>query len=261
MNVATNADRLRNGGQCNTAIKEYERALAIFEKLGDIHGAAECQHMIGVCFKMQDAIDQAVDALMKAERRYTRAGDRVGVGRVYRDLGICYGYRGEPAEALKWLSKSEATLRNEEIPAELGITQAKIGESYLSAKQYDAADEWIRRGLVTIRTQGHWFYEMTALLHLGQLLLAIDQPSEAVTTLWAAQAMIADNGGGDQHERRLAQIYGQLARGYLLLGNSSEASRLIKRTESLLTRMDSSAQRVVRRDIDLEALQSELSAA
>ena len=261
VHAAAKADRLRNGGRCNDAIKEYERAKAIFDKIGDRHAGAECQHMIGVCFKMLDVTDQAISALLKAERLYRKAGDRSGVGRAYRDIGICHSYRANHAEALIWLLKSEAILRTEASPAELGITQAKIGEIYLKTMDYQVAEDWLRKGLATIRIHGHWFYEMTALMHLGQLLLAIDQPSDSVTTLRAAQAIILDNRDSANYGRRLAQIYGQLAHGYLQLGDRSDAAQLAERAEALLAHMDAKVQAVVRREIDLPSIRSALLAA
>jgi tetratricopeptide (TPR) repeat protein len=217
--------------------------------------------MIGVCFKMQHAFKEAVTALSSAQSLYNQMGDRTGVGRVLRDLGICYDHQGEHRAAMRWLRKSEAILQNSGEPAELGITQVKIGESFAELGHRSSAARWLNRGLAVLRTTEQWFYEITALKHLGKLQLDLGDSNQAITTLWAAIAIIKEAGAEATTQHRLSQLYGYLVRGYLEVGNRSQATYLLNRVDLILSHMDVKTGEVVSRDLDLTILRDRLRAA
>jgi len=98
---------------------------------------------------MQDKTDAAIQALTIAARLYGQANDEVGIGGSYRDIGICYSHRGDHTEALRWLKKSNTTLRGRlDAIAELGITQTKVGECYFEMGDLPKATEWLEKGLM-----------------------------------------------------------------------------------------------------------------
>lgn len=252
------ADNLRNNGQGLAAVEKYKEAADLYDQADDKQGAAECWHMVGVSYKVENDIDAAVKALEKAAELHHKAGNTVGVGRVYRDIGIAYAYRKQHDKAIEWLEKSEEALRDGGNYAELGITEAKIGLHYLEVEDYDKADQWLERGLATIRKEGHWFYEMTSLLHFAALYLAREAYSDAVTALWAGVGLIRQAGEAEGQKRRLAQIFGLLAHGYLGLGNAVAGANSFKEAVELLRPMADNVSDVVYEDIQAQAFAKQL---
>lgn len=243
------AGNYRDQGQGLDAIEKYKQAAELYEAAGDAAGAAECWHMVGVSYKVENDIDNAIETLEQAAKLHREAGNEVGMGRVYRDIGIAYAYRKEHEPALEWLQKSEEALRDSGAEAELGITEAKLGLHYIHVKEYDQADEWIAKGLMHIRKEGHWFYEMTALSHAAALNLLRDNPSQAVTDLWAGIGLIYGADEQGNQKRRLAQIYGLLAHGYKNIGNTNGGVAYFEKSLALLESMEKNVSEVVLEDI------------
>ncbi|OGY23490.1 MAG: hypothetical protein A2172_04750 [Candidatus Woykebacteria bacterium RBG_13_40_15] len=244
------ADSLRNNGRGLAAIEKYTQAATLYEQQENKKEAAECWHMVGVSYKVENDINHAIETLEKAAKLHNTAGNQVGVGRVHRDIGIAYAYHKEHDKAIDWLEKSEKVLRDSGDYAELGITEAKIGKHYLEINDYNKAEQWLQKGLSTIRKEGHWFYEMTTLLHFGTFYLARKDFGAAATTIWAGIGLIYQAGAKKTQQRRLAQLYGLLAQSYLGLNNPKSGAKFFKKAMDLLTPMDSNVSAVVYEDIN-----------
>jgi len=242
------ADDLRNNGQGLKAIASYSEAKAAYEAADRADKAAECQHMIGVSYKVENDIAKAILELNTAADMCEKLGNKIRVGQVERDIGICYAYNEDFDTALTWLEKSRQHLTSEAGP-ELGITEAKIGLMHMHKNELPQADAWMARGLATIRSTDAWFYEMTALLHIGTLDLKRDKDDEAATALWAGVGLIFANDAQDGQQRRLAQLYGLLAHSYLGLQNYNQAKHLFARAVDMLDLMAANVAAVVYDDI------------
>lgn len=243
------ADIHRNNGEGLKAIEYYSQAANSYLQDGDKAGAAECWHMVGVSYKVENDIDAALENLHKAAGLHREAGNAVGVGRVYRDIGIAYSYRKQHDQAIIWLNKSVSALWGTEQPAELGISEAKVGLHYLEVGEYEQAEDWLYRGLTSIRQTNDWFYEMTALMHLAALRALRRHYTEAITTLRACVGLIYEAGEQDNQQRRLAQIYGLMAQALLGLNNASAAADYFMKAMRLLGPMADNVAAVVYDDI------------
>ncbi|HSH31106.1 MAG TPA: tetratricopeptide repeat protein [Candidatus Saccharimonadales bacterium] len=239
----------RNNGEGLKAVEYYKQAADTYLQEGNRQQAAGCWHMVGVSYKVENDIDAAIENLHKAADLNREIGNEIGVGRIYRDIGIAYAYRKEHEEAIKWLRKSVEALEGTGEDAELGISEAKVGLHYLEVHDYNQAEEWLNKGLATIRRTFHWFYEMTALLHLAALRFAQDRPSDAVTNLWAGVGLIFQAGEQEGQKRRLAQLYGLLGQAYLGLGNTAGGVEFFAKAIQLLEPMADNVAKVVYEDI------------
>jgi hypothetical protein len=99
---------------------------------------------------------------------------------------------------------------------------------------------------------------MTALLHLAALHLLREQHSDAITTLWAGVGLIYEAGEQDGQKRRLAQLYGLLAHGYLGLGNAKSGVHFFEKAVELLEPMADNVSEVVYEDIQARAFAERL---
>jgi tetratricopeptide (TPR) repeat protein len=262
------ATTLRNQGKGDEAANLYLQAKELYQEANDQAHAAGCQHMIGVSYKIENDMGKAMPAYELAIQDYHNAGDILGPGRVYRDMGIMYEYNDRLNEAQKYLLQSKTELEaapeeattpnNESRNAELGITLAKLGLVALRQTQFDQAEAYLMEGLQLIRKAGHPFYEMTALMHLGNLYLATEHYGRSLVNLEAALGLLYEYGMQNEHERRLAQIWGLIARSYFHHDNPKTARHFAQKSFAIIEGLSESAQKPLKKDIDADTLKQQL---
>lgn len=247
--LETEADNLRNTGQGLKAVNKYQAAAELYEQAGDPNRAAECIHMVGVSYKIENDLPKALKALHQATDMHQAAGNDEGVGRVARDIGMAYDYRKQFDDGLVWLKRSVEALKDTDNLAELGISEVKLGQHYLETGKLKEAEKWLQQGIASIRQEHHWFYEMTALLPLAGLRLQQKQFNDAISFLWAGIGLIDEAKARPNQSRRLAQLYGLLARGYLETGAVEAAGDYFVKSLKLLEPMADNVAAVVFDDI------------
>lgn len=262
------ATDLRNSGRALDAIEVYEQAKREYTTTGDLPRAAGMQHMIGVCYKIEDDLGRAMPAYAQAIDDYRTAGDALGPGRVERDIGIMFEYHDRLDEAKEHLLRSKEELEAvpegepnptvNELPtrnAELGITLAKLGLLAIRTSNLAEAEKYLIDGLTLIRKAGHPFYEMTALMHMGALYFATQHYGRMLANLEAALGLIYEHGMHDTQTRRLAQIYGLMAHGYLQSGHQASAAHFAKKSLDIINGLSSEAQKPLRKDVQTHELE------
>lgn len=267
-NLEQQATTLRDQGKGYEAVEKYQRAKELYLKNGQLAQAAGCEHMIGVAYKIENDIDQAMPAYDKAIKEYAAANDLLGEGRVERDIGVMYEYRDQLEPAKLHLIKSQqlleaapenaVTVNGDKRDAELGITLAKVGLIELRMSQFDDAKKHMTSGLALIRRAGHPFYEMTSLLHLAALDFATEYYSQMLAGLEAALGLIYEYSMEDNQARRLAQIWGLMAHGYLHCGNSETAHHFARKSFTVIDSLSDSAQEPLKKDIKADVLKQKL---
>lgn len=251
----------RNNGKGLTAVSVYSKALELYKRVGDMAAVADCQHMIGVSYKVENDIAAAVDNLHKAAELYAELGNAVRLAAVHRDIGLTYMYAGKHQEARPWLERSVNELANqsfEEAQNELAISQAKMGHHYLRVGDLGKADDWLDAALETIRQSDHWFYEMTILLHVAELQIGQEHFSNALTSLWAALGLVMDARESAKQKRRIAQIKGMMASCYLAMDNPARSVRMMNSAMATLSGMAKNVASVVLADISASKYLSDL---
>lgn len=265
LKVEQAAGLLRNQGKGYEAAIKYAKARTLYEQAGDLKNVAGCQHMVGVSYKVENDLKKAIPALEEALPLYERAGSLTGPGRVWRDMGIMYAYHGQYAQAEKLLLQSQNSLEsitsdaNPDRDAELGITIVKIGLLHLEMKRFPVAEEQMMSGLLLIRKTGQSFYEMTALMHLGSLYFATKHYGRMLANLQAALGLIYEFDMQHEQTRRLAEIWGLLAHGYIHHQNHKTATYFAKKALAEIKTMNPNAQSPVRKHIQADLLRKQLA--
>lgn len=263
------ATSLRNQGKGYEAIEKYQAAKQAYLEAGDSIHAAGCQHMIGVSYKIENDLDQALPAYEQAIKEYENAGDLLGPGRVERDIGVMYEYHDRLDEAESHLLKSKqsleaapettTTINGEKRDGELGITLAKLGLVALRLSQFDKAEGYMMDGLALIRKAGHPFYEMTALIHLASVYFATEHYGRMLANLQAGLGLIYEYGMEKEQTRRLVQIWGLMAHGYLHLENQETARHFAQKSFAVIETLSESARGPLEKDIDAPTLKTRLN--
>lgn len=244
------ATTFRNNGQVQQAVAAYTELVARFDKAKDKRRAAQMQHMIGVAYKVGNHTAESLQALDAALERYKAVGDTVGVGRVLRDKGITYQYVKRYQEAKDLLQQSVTVLQGTGDAAELGISEAKVGNLLREAGVLDKAEAWIERGLETLQTTDHWFYISTTLLHKADLKLAQHHYTEALTAAEAAEKILRDNNGEQVQKRRLAQLWFMKSAIYKAMGDFEKASECKEAGEAYAATLDEASRRYLHEQLE-----------
>jgi tetratricopeptide (TPR) repeat protein len=262
------ATTLRDQGKGYEAAEVYKKAKDAYAHTGDLARAAGMQHMIGVAYKIENDIDRALPAYDEAIEGYREAIDPLGEGRIERDIGVMFEYqdRLEPAqehllkskELLETALEMATTANGEKRDAELGITLAKLGLVALRLSRIDEAEAYMMDGLAAIRKAGHPFYEMTALMHLSALYFTTEHYGRMLANLEAALGLIYEYEMQHEQTRRLAQIWGLMAHGYLHAGNKDTARHFAEKSFAVIATLSESAAGPVQKDIRAARLRHNL---
>lgn len=244
------ATAYRNNGQVDAAVRAYQELIARFEKAKNPQRAAEMQHMVGVTYKVGNHTNESLQALDNALERYKAVNDTVGVGRALRDKGITYQYVKRYQEAKDLLQESVMVLQGVGNAAELGISEAKIGNLLREAGVLDKAEVWINRALETLQNTGHWFYISTTLLHKADLKLARHQYADALAAAEAAEKILRDNNGEQVQKRRLAQMWFMKASIYQAMGDFEKASECKEAGQAYAAALDEASRRYLEEQVE-----------
>lgn len=249
-----------NQGKPAEAIKTYTEAKQLFVDLGESKKAAGMQHMIGVCHKINGDIHNAAEAFTAAIADYKKAGDTMGPARVARDIGLMYIDHDKLSDAEASLNQSQQELQalpeGDMRNVELGITLAKLGQLYTLQKRLDEAEKHLMDGLALIRSIGHAFYELTALMHLAALYFKTKHYGRMLANAEAALGLIYEYDMYKGQTRRLAQIYALMAEGYLQSGSKAFSEHFAKKALDMIKQLEPEAQKLVQKDIQTEGLQA-----
>ncbi|MBU0708690.1 tetratricopeptide repeat protein [Patescibacteria group bacterium] len=256
--LVINADNFRNRGETEKAIQLYRKSIGFYEKLpNQSRQIANCMQMIGVCHKIENRTEDAIQWLQKASNLYNEINDYIGAGNSLRDIGITYLYIKNYEQALVFLRESEQILAKTEDKVAYGITISKIGLLYTQIGQFDKAEEFLKRGLTIIRSVGNWFMEMTTLLHLAELAYQQQNYQKILSYTNQSLEIINNNNQQEKQQRRLAQIHGLLALGYLNLGDKQAALQHYQKVAPLIAHLTTEGKNVVLADIRADQLEKQ----
>lgn len=110
LNVAAAASR--ELGELDTALLEFKRARAIFEKLDDIRYQAVTTTNLAVTYAMRNELVEAEPLFNQALKLYQAAGDRAGEGIALHNLGFLAAERGDLTDAEQRMRSALAIFRD-----------------------------------------------------------------------------------------------------------------------------------------------------
>ena len=196
------------------AAQYLERALSIFEEIGDVHGRALALATLGFVDRVSGRRDQALQRLTEALTAFVAVGDRVSevdaltnIARIRQDLG-----QYELVESL--LNQALVICRSLRAPRLVAQTEYRLGQFLVSQGNLDQAERTFRFVLQLVRDERDLLGEAYALQSLGSVHTQQGQFGQAEICLDTALRLAQQLGDNLVHGRVLiANAEFHLARG------------------------------------------------
>lgn len=197
---------LRNNGQFEQAVVEYEliRMVAIMKNQPEL--AANCQQMVGVTYYQSGDWPEARVHLMRGLRGMRQSGNRLGEGAVLRDLGMNEMRRGNGEESRRFLGESIRVLMGTEHKGHLGMSRVKLGVVEAISGSSQIARAVMRRGIEEIKLSPDRWFESTGYWELAQLEAKINNPKQAIEVYDRAMELLMSLGGEKKFLERMNEM-------------------------------------------------------
>lgn len=219
------AEKLRDQGVFFQAIEIYKKLLPLYQDYNDSLEYGRSLLQIGLCYRMANENKKALNALDVAQKYYHKINNLERVAYTYREIGNVYLNMDKYGYALKWYEKSADILHKTNDLDSYGMSLARIGLTKMHLKQYQEAEQLLHKGLKLVRSQNHWFFEISVLYFIGKFYFYVKKYYESIKYLEEAEVILNNHKQTDIHTRRYGQIWGLLAYDHLRLNNFEVAKK------------------------------------
>jgi diguanylate cyclase (GGDEF)-like protein len=153
------------------AVSEYEKALALYKKHGDLAGQATIYNNLSDVYSRTGHYEKAMEALKHAETINLRLDDTLSLAIALYNTAILYMEINQPVQAKEYFQRYADISR--EIRNELGLAYTNLGagELYEEEGSYDKADESFRKAVDIFEKLGVDSMALSARLVLIHVLI------------------------------------------------------------------------------------------
>jgi CHAT domain-containing protein/Tfp pilus assembly protein PilF len=211
------------------ALETFQRALVIFQEIGDKAGEGKTLLQIGLRYSLRNSSDRdddytkALDSYERALAIFREMGDKAREGEAFLRLGNEYSDR-EPAKALNCYEQALAIYRQLGDKAGEGNTIFLIGSIYLGTADYPKALDFSQQALAIYRRLGDKENEWDALYILGMIYHRLNQYAKCIEVYEQALAIRRQLGYKDSSDRMVeASTLANIGQAYNSLGQDSNA--------------------------------------
>ncbi|QOC92043.1 AfsR/SARP family transcriptional regulator [Micromonospora craniellae] len=195
-------------GEHDTAGDRLQRAITLYDKLGDQGGLAQTLHNYTEhCFVLGRR-DEALTHAHEALRLYRLAGNRAGEGRALNAIGYIHAVQGNHRQAIADCTEALAQQRLIDDRNGQAATLDSLGFAYHGLGEYQSAVTCYEQSIELFRDSADRYHQAETLTRLGETRAAMDDLDGAAAA-WRLAAAIYDDLGDPAAEgarRRLAEV-------------------------------------------------------
>ncbi len=158
-------------GQFEDTIAHLQDSIDIYEELHDGWGAARALSNRSVALRKLGRNTEAKDNLRRSLALYRKAGDQLGIGHVYNNLGNVYYGEENFEDAQQYYEQSIALKREiyQDFNWGIACTQINLGKIAQLHAHYQKADHILTECLQTFKQIGHQGRIIECLRYLGSI--------------------------------------------------------------------------------------------
>jgi tetratricopeptide (TPR) repeat protein len=138
---------LKNIGDLNLALKDYEDILKMAESSGNQRLIAETHKDLGTLFRLKHDYQNGLDSLLKAKAIFQQLEDTKEVARTLNNLGNIYWIDCQYQKALEAFGEALEIHRSLDNMHDIASTLNNMGSIYVSQHQYNKALEYHEQSL------------------------------------------------------------------------------------------------------------------
>jgi tetratricopeptide (TPR) repeat protein len=190
----------------DTARHQYQRALSLYQEAGDLHGEANTTKRVGDIAYDRGRLDEADDWYRKALTIFEGLGNRPRTASTYHQLGNTAYLRRRLDEADDWYRKSLTIEQELGDRSHMAATYHQLGMTAQGRGRLDEADDWYRSSLAVKEDLGNRSGMSVTYHQLGITAQGRGRLDEADD--WYRKALTIEEEFGDRPG--MAMTYGQL---------------------------------------------------
>lgn len=173
-------------GNHEAALADCERALSLFEQVGDLLGQARARTTLGGMHWRLARYAEASEHLSAAGEIFAAAGEYAGEGVTLQHLGIVLFLRGNYPAALAAYERARQSARNSGDPIAEAHSLINAGQAHARMGQLPDAVAVIERGLELARAHRNPPAEADGLNQLGSVLVELGEAERGIAHLHEA---------------------------------------------------------------------------
>lgn len=218
--IATLGLCCRRMGDIPKAIELHQRALAIYEKTGDLVGQAVNLGNIGICYRQLRDIFKAIDFFQRSLAIDEKIGRLEGQATQVGNLGVCYNDLGDLTKAMDYYQRALA------IDEQLGRLEGQalqlrnLGSCYALLDDMKGLD-FLERALAIEQKLGRLEGQARAILALSSFHGALGDLPKAIELLQRSLALFREMGLPEDHSD-ISSVMQLLATARASLGESED---------------------------------------
>jgi tetratricopeptide (TPR) repeat protein len=179
-------------GMRDEAVHE-ERALEIFEELGDLPGITLLAINLGVQAYADGRWDDAIALYSKAQEVARRSGDISAEGAAAANLGEVLISRGKWEEAETVLQEARRVLRGQKVIGFALFAETQLGRLLMERGRHLDAVEALKQVIDEADRVGQPFFAVDASVHLADALARSGDPLQALEVIETARELAGED--------------------------------------------------------------------
>ena len=170
-----------------------EKALEIYEELGDLSGITLLAINLGVQAYSDGRWDDAISMYSKAQDVSRRSGDISAEGAAAANLGEVLISRGQLDEAEAVLHEARRVLRGQKVIGFALFAEAQLGRLMLERGEFDAGVNALEQVIEEADRLGQPFFAVDASVHLADACTRSGDPLQALEVIEAAKDVAGED--------------------------------------------------------------------
>ncbi|WP_163407528.1 tetratricopeptide repeat-containing sensor histidine kinase [Flavobacterium ajazii] len=199
-------------GDHTSSLKNYEKALKIYQEIKEQTGVSKTLNNIGILYKSQQKYPKALQYLKEAHKIQTVL-DEQNAPMTLTNIGVIYFETGEYHNAIQYYRKAQKGFEKNENKRGSALLNNYLGDYYKAQKNFILADEYYQKSLVLYEEIQNKFGASLALYNIGLLLQEQKKYKEAISFATKSLDYAQEIGVLDQtyhSEELLSELYQSL---------------------------------------------------
>ncbi|BBD63362.1 TPR repeat-containing protein (plasmid) [Nostoc sp. HK-01] len=178
--------------QFDTAIKSWQSALTIYQRVNDSFSQGTVLNYIGLAYRNLGQYQQSLVSLQQALALLKEGQDKVAIGTTFNNLGLVYNNLSQYEQALDFYQQALAIKQEFNDRRGQATLLNNIGTTYRNLSQYQKALEVYRQALILFKSVLDKSGEGTSLNNIGGVYDNLGQYSEALEVYQQALNLLQD---------------------------------------------------------------------